>query len=319
ASSYSALGMIYSKMGMDRKAVAQLEKAIDVLEKSTITNASLVIYQNAAEVNYKLNNFNDAYKYLQISYEMKDSIFSKEKIEALHNIQTKYETVKKEHKIKDLEYQQNLQQSKEVVLIGWLIALVIVILVFAIAFYMKRKKDKELALQKDDLHKKEKALSVLEMEKMNRKEGELQKELNYKSKQLTTHALNMMQKNKLLQELQKDVIMLSENSKSNSKQDFNPVIRALDRNLKLNQDWDLFKKYFEDVNKEFYAKLKDINQEITVSEMRLAALVKLKMNIKETASVLNLEPTSVKTARYRLKKKLHIAPERDLSDFIGHL
>ena len=319
ASSYSALGMIYSKKEMDRKAAALLGKAIDAMEKSSVSDANLVVYQNAAEVNCKLNNFEEAYKYLQISYEMKDSLFSKEKVVALHNIQAKYETVKKEQKIKDLEYQQNIQQSKEIVLIGGLVALGLVFLVFVVAFYMKRKKGKEIALQKDALHKKEKALSVLEMEDVYRKKDELRKELNYKSKQLTTHALNMMQKNKLLQELQKDVIVLSENSKGNCKQDFAPVIRGLDRNLKLSQDWDLFKKYFEDVNKEFYAKLKAVNYEITVSEMRLAALVKLKMNIKETASVLNLEPTSVKTARYRLKKKLNIPPDTDLSDFINTL
>jgi len=43
------------------------------------------------------------------------------------------------------------------------------------------------------------------------------------------------------------------------------------------------------------------------------------MNIKESASVLNISPESVKTARYRLRKKLDITADEDLHEYIQNI
>jgi len=48
-------------------------------------------------------------------------------------------------------------------------------------------------------------------------------------------------------------------------------------------------------------------------------LIKLNMNSKEMASVLNISPNSIKSARYRLKKKLELSPEADLEGFIRNI
>ncbi len=75
--------------------------------------------------------------------------------------------------------------------------------------------------------------------------------------------------------------------------------------------------YFEEVNQTFFSKLREINPNTSPAEERLAALIKLKMNIKETASVLNISPSSVKMARHRLRQKLNLPQDIDLYDFIG--
>jgi DNA-binding CsgD family transcriptional regulator len=59
-----------------------------------------------------------------------------------------------------------------------------------------------------------------------------------------------------------------------------------------------------------------VNDELSPTELRLCTLIKLNLNIKETASVLNIEPTSVKTARHRLRKKLKLDQGQDLAAFI---
>jgi len=43
------------------------------------------------------------------------------------------------------------------------------------------------------------------------------------------------------------------------------------------------------------------------------------MNSREMASVLNISPNSIKSARYRLKKHLFLKPEDDLELFIRGL
>jgi len=45
----------------------------------------------------------------------------------------------------------------------------------------------------------------------------------------------------------------------------------------------------------------------------------MNMNIKESAAVLNIEPDSVKTARYKLRKKLGLQTGDDLAKFMMDL
>ncbi len=65
--------------------------------------------------------------------------------------------------------------------------------------------------------------------------------------------------------------------------------------------------------------LKDRYPDLTPNEMRLSALVKLNLTIKEMAAILGISPDSVKTARYRLRKKLELNTEENLTDFMLQL
>jgi DNA-binding CsgD family transcriptional regulator len=182
--------------------------------------------------------------------------------------------------------------------------------------FLKRKKDKEIHYQQNLLLIKEKKLSQAELEKSQLQEGELKKEIQYKSKQLTTHALNMMQKNTFLQEIQEELVLLSKTASAENKAAFNRLKMLIKKNLRSDKDWDLFKLYFEEVNKLFYQELAKVNSDLTSNDLKICALLKLNMNIKESASVLNIEPDSVKKARYKLRKKLNLKPEDDLVEFV---
>jgi len=80
--------------------------------------------------------------------------------------------------------------------------------------WMKRKKDKQIHRQKEIVHKKEKELANAELEKSRLKEKEFRQSILYKSKQLSTHALHMMQKNTMLHEMQTDMKTLSKKQAS---------------------------------------------------------------------------------------------------------
>jgi len=155
------------------------------------------------------------------------------------------------------------------------------------------------------------------MEKKELHRKELESELEYKSRQMTIHTLNMMQKNKALREMTIDIANISKKADDSIKQELKRLKFQLNQSLKADKDWDEFRMYFEEVNRSFFSKLKEINPNISPAEERLAALVKLKMNIKETASVLNISPSSVKMARHRLRRKLNLPQDIDLYDFIG--
>jgi len=129
----------------------------------------------------------------------------------------------------------------------------------------------------------------------------------------------MMQKNKLLQSISADIEIRMKSPGCSDKESMRQILRELQQGLNIDKDWDLFKVYFEQINERFFDKLKEINPALTGNDFRLCALIKLNLSIKEMASVLNISPDSLKNARYRLKKKLHLRSEESLTVFINSL
>lgn len=75
----------------------------------------------------------------------------------------------------------------------------------------------------------------------------------------------------------------------------------------------------EQVRPGFFVKLKEINPELTDSDLRLCTYISIGMRAKEIAQHLSVTPDSVNTARYRLRKKLGIQQGEKLDDFLRNL
>jgi DNA-binding CsgD family transcriptional regulator len=58
---------------------------------------------------------------------------------------------------------------------------------------------------------------------------------------------------------------------------------------------------------------------LTKGEIRLSYLIRQKMNNKEIATVLNVSPTAVEKAKYRLKKKITLEKDESLDAYIQQL
>jgi DNA-binding CsgD family transcriptional regulator len=193
------------------------------------------------------------------------------------------------------------------------VLLAIVLLTVVIAFYLsKKKKEKELWLM-------EKKLLQTDLQNKELAHRELHMEISFKTKQLTTHALNMIQRNQILTELREKLKRLSKRITDDLTMDFVSIIKDINQMQRTEKDWELFKKYFENINKDFNQNLRRINPRLSVNDYRLAALISLNLNIKEAAAVLNISPSSVKLARHRLRKKLGLHTGDDFYVFLNKL
>lgn len=119
----------------------------------------------------------------------------------------------------------------------------------------------------------------------------------------------MLRKNELLQELNEK---LEQQSQPEARQ-------LISRELNREKEWDDFNLYFEGLNKNFFNRLKEAFPEITPNDLRICALIKMNMSIKEMAAIMNISADSVKTARYRLRKKLQLNTEDNLTEFLMKL
>ena len=142
---------------------------------------------------------------------------------------------------------------------------------------------------------------------------QLHNELEYREGQLSALAVQMLQKNELLMELKEK--LEAENGAAKD----HPINRIISKGLNQDKEWADFNASFESMNKNFYSRIRQAYPDISPNELKICALIKMNLSIKEMAGILNISPDSVKTARYRLRKKLQLNSEDNLTDFILNL
>ncbi len=234
----------------------------------------------------------------------------------LSNMEAKYQTVQKERQIELLKHEKEKIRWREARLLYLLFIVVAVVIVSGFLIYLKRKKERQISRQQQELLIQKKLLAEKELESKLIRQKEMEHEIEFKSKQLSTHALNMVQKNKVLSEVKQQLEEISGKVKPEFRPNLKKINLLLARNMKTDKEWKLFKMYFEQVNKDFFSKLTTKYPRLNNNDLRHCALVKLNLNVKEAASLLNVSPHTVKSARYRLKQKVGLLPHEKLSAFI---
>ncbi len=234
-------------------------------------------------------------------------------------LDTKYKASERERQIEHMKYQKKVDDAYNKLLITTITTVVIILIFIILMLFFKRRKDHQIHEQKMLVYEKEKMLTKAELAEREAREKQITDELEFKTRQLASHAMNMMQKNRLLHEVTEAISERMKNVNDESKAGLKAIKHKLEQSLNAEKDWELFKLYFEQINKDFFTKLKKINPNLTSHDYRLAALVKLNLSIKEMASVLNISPNSLKNARYRLKKKLQLKDEESLTTVIRNL
>ncbi len=156
---------------------------------------------------------------------------------------------------------------------------------------------------------------LIEKEKL--KQESLKEELAFKNKQLTSYAFSFEQKDKtinkifnIVKDLEKESSFFKENQK------IQELVKIEKENLIIDKEWGRFRTFFEETQSDFYTKLKKRHKKLTTNDLKLCSLTRLNLNIKEAANILNISPGSVKTARYRLRKKLNLNSEDTLIDYL---
>lgn len=90
----------------------------------------------------------------------------------------------------------------------------------------------------------------------------------------------------------------------------------IDSNIRHDDDWKKFEKNFDIVYDEYLTRLGNTFPELTVSDKKLCAYLKMDLSSKEIAPLMNLTYRSVEMTRYRLRKKLNLSREQNLIEFL---
>ena len=73
---------------------------------------------------------------------------------------------------------------------------------------------------------------------------------------------------------------------------------------------------FNNADKKFLRKIKTKHPGLTPNDLRLCAYLRLNLSSKEIAPLLNISPRSVEVKRYRLRKKMQLDHDINLTNYI---
>ncbi|MEM9834637.1 MAG: tetratricopeptide repeat protein [Bacteroidota bacterium] len=320
---YYTLGSIERARGNYPEAEKHLLHALKKATKVNSRQNRRDIYLELKQVAEAKGSYQQALEYHEQYHILQDSLLNAEQLREIVRIENRHELDKKEQEL--LVQQQSLeimQQEARIqnflrngLLVG-MIALGLIGYLITSRQRLKIRKDKELFNKKREVFQSRQALAQAELENARLKQKELTQELEYKNKELTSYTINFIQKNELMEELKTGIQQLKRKAKPEVRQQLNTLSRMVDQNLHIDREWEDFKRHFEEVHKDFFTQLKSRCPELSTNELKLCALLKLNMSMKEMANILGISPDSVKTARYRLRKKLGLEREDKLIDFI---
>jgi DNA-binding CsgD family transcriptional regulator len=136
--------------------------------------------------------------------------------------------------------------------------------------------------------------------------GQLQEKLAANQRELASSTLYMVQKNELLTRLKVQIKELNNLNPDHKKQELQHIESTLQKSMYLDADWAKFKLHFEQVHPHFFTDLQLQHPTLTKNEIRLCAYFHINLSTKEIASLLNIDPASVRRAKTRLYKKMGV-------------
>lgn len=227
----------------------------------------------------------------------KDSIFSKDKEKEIANMREFYEAEKRETQIELLEKDVSLSNLQKT-LYG--IGMFSFIAIAGLLYFVFRQRIKKNKIERE------------------KQEEIYRQEIAFKKKELASQTLHLVQKSTFIQEL-KDNLEKIKKSPELFKVEFRRLVMLLKKESAEDKDWEVFKSYFSEVHNNFDNKIKSVASDISEKEIRLASFLKMNLTTKEIASMLNVLPDSVLKSKYRLKKKLGLDKETDLTEYLSSL
>ncbi|WP_276391709.1 tetratricopeptide repeat protein [Eudoraea chungangensis] len=298
------IGNVFFEQDYFTMALKNYEESLHL----ALTNGAKVeakdILLKIAETYAKIGNYKTAYEYGKKHFVAHDSIFQKEKIDQINELEVQYQTEMKETEIA-LQKEEIITLNQDVEISnlrkgmyagGMFTALALSGLIF-FGFRQRMKKNRLAREKQEAIYKQE---------------------LAYKRKELASQTLHLVQKSRFIAEL-KDNLEKVKNSPEQFKIEFKRIVMLLKKQSAADKDWEVFKSYFSQVHENFEDQLKALCGRITDKELRLASYVKMGLNNNEIADILNVLPSSIHTSKYRLKQKLNIDKDLDFDSFIKSL
>jgi ligand-binding sensor domain-containing protein/DNA-binding CsgD family transcriptional regulator len=203
--------------------------------------------------------------------------------------------------------------------------LLYILLIGALVYGIYKWQKKKFLLQQTKHEEEQKKLSYIHELEIGKTENELvalrneklEAEIGFKNSELASSAMHLVKKGELLSKIKGElsqVMKSQDNPQAGS--EMKRLIKALDEDDNIDKEWENFARHFDKVHHDFLTTLKEKHPNLSGNELKLCAHLRMNLSSKEIAQLMNISVRGVEISRYRLRKKLGIASEVNLFDYL---
>ncbi|MDC0584581.1 tetratricopeptide repeat protein [Bacteroidales bacterium] len=251
------------------------------------------VYSRYAKILFDAGNEYDAYKNLLIAKNINDTYLNPRN-EGTQNFLSIKDRYGEELRHKNTELQRKnieLARNRQDILRIRIYLFVAVFVIVVLLLIMKNRNEHLI-------HQKENARNL-------QKQQQSEQRIDKQNKELTSSMLQLIEKEEVIKTL-RDRLEQDPSNKS--------LLSAIEKQS--GSLWDAFNTRFMDLNSDFYDKLKENVSGLSTGDLKICALIKLNFSGKEMAYLLGISEGSVNVARHRLRKKMNLDRDMNLSQFI---
>ena len=177
----------------------------------------------------------------------------------------------------------------------------------------KHKYEKEKEQLKTEhqqvVEKTEQEIALLKNEKLT-------SEIEHQNQTLATTTMHLVQKKEMLTRMKEELKKIAKNKEHKDRKEIDRIVRMIDQDARLDDDWEQFTLYFDKVHSDFLKKLSERFTNLTPKDKKLCAYLRMNLSTKEIAPLMNISVRGVEISRYRLRKKLDLPTGDNLVGFL---
>lgn len=169
--------------------------------------------------------------------------------------------------------------------------------------------------QKEAQHRREVEQSKAALTEIQNEK--LEAEIRFKNQELASATMHLVQKGEILLTIQEALNQILEKSTNPAvKKEIQQLLNLLNFDAKLDEDWEHFAFHFDQVHVDFLKRLREQFPQLSSNDYKLCAYLRMNLTTKEIAPLMNISVRGVEASRYRLRKKLNLPNDANLTDFI---
>ncbi|MBI4932019.1 MAG: tetratricopeptide repeat protein [Bacteroidetes bacterium] len=149
ATAHIQFAELYSAQKNFNEAIRHGEKALAIARENNLKEEEVETSNTLAKVYAGMGNFQKAYDYHKLYSDVKDSVLNEESGKQIAEMQTKYETEKKEQQIQLLNKEGELQKSevrKQKIIIWSVVSGLLIVVLLSLFIIKERRKSEKLLL-----------------------------------------------------------------------------------------------------------------------------------------------------------------------------
>ena len=297
----NSIGDVYIELDSLDKALEYLDKSINLSKGEGGQRFIENNYKSRVKLHLKEGDYKLAFQNLNTLKKIEDSLYGPVLLKKIERIKSDYDL--KVEQRDNLSKIQLLERDNKINLIQRYALIGVIILILWIAFLIYKKQ------------KQKSKLKNIELKNIELEKSQLFNKLEYKNNQLTNYAFYIVKKNEFLDTIKTEIDEL----KSEGNNEINSLSKIVNQHIIASQDRKDFEIRVKDENKDFYYKLDSKFPGLSDKNKNLCSLLLLELSSKEISSLLNISVESVEKSRYRLRKKLDIPKDTNMSAFLNKL